>query len=204
MTPRPPSPPSPRLVLASRSPRRRELLRAHGIDHDAIDPGIDDAELTDAGTDPAEWAMSLAHLKARAGLAKSPPGSIVLGADTVCILDGAVIGQPRDRAHARDILRSFVGVEHGVVTGVALVSSDWREIFCDRSLVRWGKIPGVEIEAYLDSEQWRGKAGAYNLAERLNAGWAIEYDGDPTSIMGLPMRALAPRLDRVLGTGAAP
>ena len=189
----------PRLLLASRSPRRRDLLATYGIEHDVVDSGVDDSELTYHGPDPAAWARALAYLKARAGAAHAKPGQIVLAADTICVLGDEVIGQPRDRDDAERILRSFVGTTHDVLTGVALVPADrsWRDIFVDRAAVTWGGIPDDEIERYLDSGAWFGKAGAYNLEERLRAGWAITYEGDPTSIVGLPMEALLPRLDRL-------
>lgn len=191
--------PRPRLLLASRSPRRRGLLTTHGVEHDAVDPGVDDADLIYRGPDPAAWAKALAYLKARAGLAHAHPGQVVLAADTVCVLADEVIGQPRDRDDAERIVRSFVGAVHEVLTGVALIPADrsWRDIFIDRATVTWGDVPDDEIESYLDSGAWLGKAGAYNLEERLKAGWSITYEGDPTSIVGLPMEALLPRLDRL-------
>ena len=71
-----------------------------------------------------------------------------------------------------------------------------REVFVDRAEVSWGAVSDAEIDLYVVSGAWRGKAGGYNLRERIDAGWSIEFDGDPTSIMGLPMRALGPRLAR--------
>lgn len=188
------------LVLASRSPRRHALLAEAGIEHVAPGAGVDDSLLAMGAASPAEWAASLAYLKARAGaeLAESRglAPCLVLGADTVCVLGGRVIGQPADRADAEWILRSFCGTTHEVITGVALLDTETgeRDVFVDRASVTWGDVPDERIAEYLDSERWRGKAGAYNLGERLDAGWPITYTGDPTTIVGLPMRALCARL----------
>lgn len=180
-----------RLVLASRSPRRRLLLTDAGIDHDVVDTGIDDADLEPGDVSPAEWAASLAYLKARAGAALGGGADRpVLGADTVCVKDGGMIGQPVDAADARRILQLFEDGEHDVITGVALVSRTRRELRADRARVHVGRIGQERLEEYVAGGGWRGKAGAYNLSERLEAGWPIRYEGDPTTVMGLPMRLL--------------
>jgi septum formation protein len=153
---------------------------------------VDDAELAPGAIRPEQWAAALAYLKARAGAAAAHSGpSAVLGADTVCVKEDRFIGQPVDEADARRILRLLEGGEHDVITGVALVAGPRRQIGADRARVRMGTIGEARLEAYLASGQWRGKAGAYNLSERIAAGWPIEYDGDPTTIMGLPMRLLS-------------
>ncbi len=172
------------------------MLTEAGIDHGAIDPGVNDADLAPGSVRPEQWAAALAYLKARAGVAVAAHGAQsgerpVLGADTVCVKGEQVIGQPADEADARRILISLEGGEHDVITGIALLAGSRRQIWADRARVRMGMIGGTRLEEYLASGQWRGKAGAYNLSERIAAGWPIEHDGDPTTIMGLPMRLLA-------------
>lgn len=193
--------PLPPVALASRSPRRRELLTSHGVPHQVIDADIDDGELSPGTGDPRSWVMALAYLKAQAGAIGARNdvtrlGAIVLGADTVCVKDRQIIGQPVDRADARRIMHLFRGTDHQVLTGVALVDTHTgaRDLFVDVAHVHMGDLSDAEIESYLDSGQWQGKAGAYNLSERIAAGWPIVYEGDPTSIMGLPMEALTARL----------
>ena len=114
----------------------------------------------------------------------------------MCVHEGRIIGQPEDRDDAARIIRLFENAEHEVLTGVTLLPGDltWRDVFVDRSIVRVGEIGDERIEGYLETNDWTGKAGAYNLAERLEAGWPIEFSGDPTSIMGLPMIALRQHL----------
>lgn len=201
-----PHDPFPPVALASRSPRRRELLTSHGVRHEVIDADIDDAELAPGDSDPRSWVMALAYLKAQAAAATSRDsthfhGSIVLGADTVCVKDGQIIGQPTDEDDARRILHLFRDTDHEVLTGVALLNTrtGQRDLFVDVARVHVGHVSEQQIEDYLASGQWRGKAGAYNLSERLDAGWPITYQGDPTSIMGLPMEALTARLSRFAG-----
>lgn len=193
----------PRIILASTSPRRRRLLAEHGVDAEPIHPGLDDALLWPGHVDGAQWAAALAYLKAASAarnesIVSPEPGEFVLvAADTVVIKDERFIGQPKDAADAERIIRTLQGGEHEVVTGVCLMdpATGRRDIFADRAHVRVGDIGDARIAAYIASGGWAGKAGAYNLAERLAEGWPIEYDGDPTTIMGLPMSILPARLE---------
>lgn len=202
-----------RLVLASRSARRRLLLEEAGIEHEAIDPSVDDGELSPGEVGPEAWVAALAWLKARAGakaIGEADEGVLVLGADTVCVIEDSggtrIIGQPKDEAHAAEMIDEMQSREHGVLTGVAIcgrASNDAfvRTVFVDRATVRVGEIGRERIARYVDSGGWRGKAGGYNLTERLAEGWPIEFDGDPGAIVGLPMRRLVPLLER-LGVAA--
>ncbi|MEO0483398.1 MAG: Maf family protein [Planctomycetota bacterium] len=198
-------PPEPALWLASRSPRRRELLDEAGVAHSVIEAaGVDDSELRPGRTTPASWVAALAWLKAAAGAdAVAERGqSVILAADTLCALPGlglrGLLGQPAHPDEARRTIRRLRQGRHEVLTGVALycMGTGVRDVFVDRAAVSWGAVSDAEIDLYVASGAWRGKAGGYNLRERIDAGWPIEFDGDPTSIMGLPMRALGPRLAR--------
>ncbi|MBX3410766.1 MAG: septum formation protein Maf [Phycisphaeraceae bacterium] len=201
----PAQPASPaRIILASRSARRRSLLDEAGIAHEAHYPGFEDGALAPgAHTSPSQWVCALAYLKAWAK-AQETPGATVIGADTVCVLDGQVVGTPTDAWEAEQMLRSFVGREHDVITGVAIISRGadrtHRRIFHERATVRWGMIPDEMIAAYVATGEWQGKAGGYNLRDRTGAGWPITYSGDPHTIMGLPVEALR----RHLSTMARP
>lgn len=191
----------PRIVLASRSARRRELLAHHGYAFDVVESGFDDGGLSPGAVNAEAWVMSLAFLKASAAAdledADNPRG-VVLGADTVCVKEGVLFGQPIDEQDAARMIREMSNSVHDVVTGVALlcVKRARRVMFCDRSRVTVGEISEAQIAEYVASGAWRGKAGGYNLSERLEAGWPIEYEGDASSIMGLPMEALRERLAR--------
>lgn len=190
----------PSLILASRSPRRHRLLTEHRIHHRAVSPGVDDARLNPGRVTPRQWSAALAYLKA-AAVARDPQSrGVVLGADTICVQHNRIIGQPTDAEHARRILRDFNNAEHVVITGVALIDTHTgrRDIFADLARVRWGDVGDLRIDRYINTGLWRGKAGAYNLHERLDVGWPITFTGDPTTIVGLPMELLAVRLEAFL------
>jgi septum formation protein len=191
--------------LASASARRRRLLADASIRFELQPPDVDDGVLRPHGTGAEAWVMAMAYLKGRrvADLlrARDPAArGTVLAADTVCAVDGMVLGQPTDDAHAREMLHRLRRRDHHTITGVALVDLGTldRILFSDRTVVGIGPLADEEIEAYLRSGQWRGKAGGYNLADRLDAGWPIEFRGDPGTVMGLPMD----RLRRLLGDPA--
>ena len=187
----------PFVVLASSSPRRRSMFEQIGVRHAVLPASVDDGELIPGEVDPSEWVAALAYLKAAssAKLFVSDPkvehklNTVVIGADTVCVHDGRIMGQPSDRSEAHAMIVAMSDAEHEVLTGIAIVDpiTGRRELFIDRSLVRVGTIPEQEIIVYLDSGQWQGKAGAYNITERLAAGWPIDFQGDETSIVGIPM-----------------
>lgn len=201
--------PKPRLVLLSRSPRRRQFLLDAGIEHHAVTPQLEDSQLEPGLIDPARWVSSLAYLKARSGLdwfwdkARYELGSLenwlLLGADTACVLQGRLVGTPRDADEAKGMLESFSGATHQVVTGVALIDPHTRRrwVFHDSATVEVGELGPQQIDEYIRTGGWEGKAGAYNLSERMEAGWPLRCVGDPTTVMGLPMRALKSRLDKL-------
>lgn len=176
-----------------------------------VDAGIDDGQLASGRSTAEQWVTALSYLKARAGWERLCPaarsGSVVLGADTVVSKNGRIIGQPRDESHARQIIESLANGEHTVLTGVTLICTEpahraagepdrpkLRRTFTDAAHVKVGSIEESAIARYLVSGGWRGKAGAYNLSERLADGWPITYVGDPGTIMGLPMKRLTPLL----------
>jgi septum formation protein len=183
------------LWLASRSPRRRQMLEELGIQLKVRAPDIDDAVLRRGDVSPAWWVLALAFLKARwvaDVLRQSRSAGTVLGADTVCVVDDQVLGQPRDANDARRMLRLLRNAEHQTITGLCFIelSTGSRYFLFDRAIVRVGNVTDDQIEQYIASGDWRGKAGAYNLSERIDAGWPIECMGDPATVMGLPMRKL--------------
>lgn len=184
------------VVLASASPRRRSLLADAGVRFEVTVPPIDDGMLEPGRVSPAEWTMSLAYLKARSVADSLGPGATapILAADTVCAIDGDILGQPRDAPSARAMLARLADADHETITGVCILCprTGRRRVIVDRSRVHVGAIDEAVLDAYVASDAWRGKAGGYNLADRLAAGWPIRCDGDPTTVMGLPMRRLAP------------
>lgn len=185
------------IVLASRSPRRLQLLQQAGWMVTVEVPSIDDGVLHAGDSTPEEWVEALAWMKTRAVAdARVERGDdtacTILGADTVCVLGDLILGQPDDCDEARSMLQSFIGRAHDVMTGICLFAypEGTRRMFFDCAEVIWGEVSQEAIETYLDGNGWRGKAGAYNLEDRLEDGWPIQCLGDPTTVMGLPMQRL--------------
>jgi len=189
-----------RIVLASASPRRAWLLREAGFEVECLAADLDDADLAPHGSTPTRWVLAMAWLKAaRVRSCLLAEGGVLhhdatlVAADTVCDCDGQIIGKPTDRAEAEATLRRLVGRAHQVHTGVCAVDLPLgrRHLFVDSSTVTLGALDETVLQRYLDGDGWRGKAGGYNYADRLADGWPLACVGDPTSVMGLPMRRLA-------------
>jgi len=192
-----------RLVLASGSPRRRSLLAEAGFDAEVEAADIDDGALALGDVAAADVASALAYFKARRvaerRTARGAAPAWILAADTVCERDGAVLGKPVDAAHARSMIRSLLNRGHGVVTGWALVGPDGSaRVGRDIAWIEIGELPDEELERFLAEDAWRGKAGGYNLPEVVARGWPVRCDGDPQTVVGLPVARLAPLLRSVL------
>ena len=181
------------ILLASGSARRMELLVEAEIELISRPPDCDDGVFTCGTMCVERWVQSLAVFKAQHALHScNDQTGTVLAADTVCVIDGLIEGQPNSIEHARTMLLSLINRSHDVYTGWCLVSLDGSHLDCgfEKSTLTIGSIKEEEIETYLLSNQWKGKAGGYNLSERVSAGWPIECIGDPTNVMGLPMNRL--------------
>ncbi len=182
------------LILASRSARRARLLTEAGYVFEQVDPPFEDDPHPPAG-DPQHVAMELARAKA---ISVSGRDGIILAADTLIVNpDGTLAGTPTDTQQAAAMVRAFVGRRHVVVTGVAIrgaVRGDQMITFADTAQVDVGQITDEQIDRYVASGDWRGKAGGYNLFERRADGWPILVEGDETTVVGLPMTILAEHL----------
>ncbi|MDP7070650.1 MAG: Maf family protein [Phycisphaerales bacterium] len=190
-----------RLILASRSPRRRELLEAAGWEVIPAEATVDDGELHPGKATPAAWTTALAWLKARstqralaeAGSAVDAP---IVAGDTVCELDGVIVGQPASGEAAAAMIRLMRGTSHRVWTGLCVIPrSGRRQMAADHALVTMGSLTDAQVDAYVASGGWQGKAGAYNLADRIEAGWPIHHDGHASTIMGMPLPLLEQLLE---------
>jgi septum formation protein len=181
-----------RLVLASRSPRRREILDWLGLDFEVVEPGVE--ELTE-GSSPEELVVENARLKARAGreLASPKDGEelVVLGVDTEVFLDGRALGQPEDRAQAEARLRALSGREHAVLSGLCLLgpARERERTAVARSVVTFGALDEHRLAAYLDSQEWRGRAGGYAI-QGLGSILITRVEGDFSNVVGLPIATL--------------
>ena len=170
------------LILASASPRRRELMACTGIPFQVITA---DAEEMKTG-EPEDLVMENARRKARAVWEKHPD-SVVLGADTVVYQDGSVLGKPRDREDARAMLRRLSGAWHTVYTGVCVITPDGKaDVRCDASRVQFVPLTDADIQRYIDSGEPMDKAGAYAVQGRAGM-YVSRIEGSSSNVIGLPM-----------------
>ena len=194
--------PTSRLILASGSPRRRQLLTEAGIAFEAVQPSIaePDEHLRDLA--PAAQAEALAYFKARA-VADKHPGALVLGADTLVAAGRTVIGKPADADDARRMLRSLSGTRHAVITGVALIHLDGqRTIASELTWVTMRPMSDEDIEDYIASGEWVDKAGAYAIQETAER-FVESLEGSFSNVVGLPMELLRRMLAQARGRSAA-
>jgi septum formation protein len=186
--------PSPRLILASASPRRQQLLREAGYDF-TVDPADIDEEDYPRDMLPADLAEYLASKKAQA-VAKRHPADVILGADTVVAFGDLVLGKPQDAEHARDMLRLLAGTTHVVITGVAVVDQAAGFFTSSRvmSAVRMRDLSPAEIDRYVAGGQWKGKAGGYGIQD--DDPFVTRMSGCHTNIVGLPVPEARRMLER--------
>ena len=189
------APPPPRaLVLASASPRRADLLALLGLQVRIEPQTVDESPLQ--GETPEGLAARLAILKAAAVAAKPFP-CLVVGADTIVVVDGRVLGKPRDTAEARAFLSLLSGRTHEVITGLAVraLPEEETRVECARSRVRFAELPEETIGWYAASGEGFDKAGAYALQGK-GALLVASIEGSYTNVIGLPLDRLYPHLRR--------
>jgi septum formation protein len=177
----------PRLLLASASPRRRELLALAGVDFEAVATSVEEA----GDGEPQDVVAENALRKARAGLALRPDAEWVLGADTEVAISGRVLGKPASAAEAREYLQELSGRTHEVLGAVAVLHAGSPEPLTaiERTRVSFAALEEGEIQRYLASGEWEDRAGAYAV-QGLGASFVTAVDGDLANVIGLPMRAL--------------
>lgn len=178
------------LVLASASPRRRELLTAAGFVFDVEVADVD--ERRHSGEAAEVYARRVALAKADAVSARRP-GTLVLGADTIVVVDGDVLGKPVDDAEATAMLERLSGRAHRVLTAVALVGGEARLDALEETVVWMYALAPEEIAAYVQSGEPRDKAGAYGI-QGLASRFIPKIEGSYTNVVGLPIAAV----DRLL------
>lgn len=177
------SPAVPNLVLASQSPRRAHLLTMLGLTFDVVPAGIDEAYLP--GETAAAHAERLAREKASA-VAERKPGAIVVGSDTVVVIDSRVLGKPADAGEAISMLLDLQGREHVVATGVAVARGAAISSAVERVSVRFRQFGRDTAEAYVRTGEPLDKAGAYGI-QGYGASLVERIEGDYFAVMGLPI-----------------
>jgi len=201
-----------RLVLASASPRRRELLAQAGFEFDVHPAHI--PEEPRPGEDPIAYVTRLAREKAQAVYevqgaegegqgteGQGMDGVVVLGADTTVTLDGHILEKPKDAADAARMLQMLSGRTHRVITGVAVVNARFADVAAEVTAVRFATLSADEIAAYVASGEPMDKAGAYGIQGRA-ARWIPRIEGCYFNVVGLPLALVASMLEmRGIGTG---
>jgi len=186
----------PKLILASRSPRRRQLLEEAGYTFEVCAPGEAAECGLSSGESPAELVARLASQKA-AEVATRLGEGLILGCDTVVECAGQILGKPADEGHARHMLEALSGRQHRVLTGLCLwkVPGGQPMTRVAVTTLRMDRLSAQELESYLSSGQWVGKAGAFGYQDRL--GWVHVIEGSESNVVGLPLELLAEMLQEV-------
>jgi len=183
--------PAVRVVLASQSPRRRELLTLVGLAHDVRPADVDETPY--AGEEPVPHAERLARAKAET-LAAREDGAVVVAADTIVVIDGLILGKPGDAAEARAMLRRLAGRTHTVFTAVAVARGGRTVSGVEEVRVTFRALDDAEIDAYVATGEPMDKAGSYGI-QGFGATIVERIEGDYFAVMGLPLV----RLVRLLG-----
>src|SRR5579872_1735576 len=182
------------LVLASQSPRRSEILSAAGIEFVVRAASV--AEEPRAGESAAEYVVRLAVDKARA--VDAAADDVVLGADTVVVVDGAILEKPRDHRDAARMLRMLAGRTHEVITGICLLTSDRRIVDTAATRVYFAPMSEREIEDYVASGEPVDKAGGYAI-QGLASKFIDRIEGDYFNVVGLPVALVYKHLRTLVG-----
>lgn len=181
-----------RLILASASPRRADLLTAAGLAFSVVAADIDEQPLADEP--PDAYVRRLAAGKAQAVLAQHADAA-VLGADTTVVVDGAILGKPVSVTDAADMLQRLQGRDHEVLTGVALALGATLDVQLARTRVWFAPMTSDEVAAYVGTGEPMDKAGAYAIQGRASR-WVTRIDGSYTNVVGLPVAEVVALLRR--------
>jgi septum formation protein len=175
-----------KLILASTSPRRAEILHDAGFSFVVVSSAVDETPFP--GESPSDHVQRLAEAKAELAAARALGPAIILAADTVVALDGRIFGKPRSSDDARHMLGNLSGRTHAVLTGVTLIRlpDAERRSFVESTLVHFAQLSDEEITRYLSSEQPHDKAGAYAIQGRAGR-YIPRIEGDYFNVVGLPL-----------------
>ena len=185
-----------KVILASGSPRRRELMVGLGVNYEVrILPDVDESYPDTLQGE--EIPLYIAKEKADAYIPMMQPDELIITADTIVWLDGEVLGKPRDREDALQMLRTMSGRTHEVFTGVCITTTDWQRSFTAQTEVRFATLSEDEIIYYVDNFKPMDKAGAYGVQEWIGFIGVENISGSYYNIMGLPVQKLYRELLKV-------
>ena len=180
------------IILASASPRRKELLSSLGYTYKIICAHIDEEEIQNKFSTPEDIVRSLAFHKARAVFLNNQE-NLVIGADTVVVHQGKILGKPDSKEEAFEMLKSLSGKAHLVYTGVALLSKEKEEVFFCKTTVNFKELTDSEINTYIESGSPFDKAGSYGIQD---SGFVQSIEGSYNNVVGLPTESLKEALER--------
>lgn len=183
-----------KIVLASGSPRRLELLKGYGYDVTVIHPDFDESSVT--GMQPCELVTSLALGKNRSVTALNLH-DIVLSADTVVCIDGKILGKPADANSAFAMLRSLSGRTHTVYTGVCISYEGHETVFSEKSLVTFYELTDRQINSYISKGSPFDKAGGYGIQDDKGIYFIRSVTGEISNVIGLPMGRVAEEISKL-------
>ena len=184
------------IILASASPRRKEILSSLGVDFSVL---VADADESCDIQNPAEFARELARRKGQAAYSlTNDKNAVILSADTIVVCDGEILGKPKDRADAIRMIKKLSGKTHSVITGVGVTVQGHTTTNHSETFVRVDEIPQSEIEKYVDSGDPMDKAGAYGIQGTFSR-WISGIDGCYFGVVGLPTNCLATLFCEVTG-----
>jgi septum formation protein len=185
------------IILASASPRRKQLLTQAGYKFTVVPADIDENAISAEGISSAEYTQRLALAKAEK-VAQQFPNSLVIGSDTIVDFEGEIIGKAVDEKHAEEITRKLFSKPHKVITGIAIVrlSNNTRIVESDTTVVYPKKMNDKQIARHIEGGNWRDKAGAYAIQETGDE-FVERIDGSLTNVMGFPMELVGRLLETV-------
>jgi septum formation protein len=186
-----------KIILASASLWRRRLLKKHGI---PCKVHISNFKEIKRHEKPELLVVHNACGKAEA-VARHYKNAIVIGVDTIGVLKGKVIGKPKDREHAKRMIKTLAGTTHRVISGLCIIDTLSGKKIKTKAVtkVTFRKVSEAELEKYLDSNHWKGKAGAYAIQGRAK-GFVAKIEGDFTNVVGIPVEILKKMLKRISGS----
>ncbi len=179
-----------KIVLASKSPRRQEIISKYIKEFEIVESQVE--EVMDSRLDPAALAMSLAYQKAADVCKQVAHDDLVIAADTIVVAD-RVLGKPKDRADAKEMILSLAGNTHAVITGIALIQGEIKVVDHQCTQVTFSSMSEAEVEAYLNAGDYGDKAGAYGIQGYAEP-FIKEIRGSYSNVVGLPVERLYPLL----------
>ena len=184
-----------KIILASQSPRRKQLLEWAEVPFEVIVKETDESYPTNLSVD--EIAIHIARNKALAILPTVNESIPILAADTIVVLEGRIIGKPKDRVDAINILSSLSGKQHGVITGVVILYNEKEIAFAETTEVQFHELSLAQIEFYVDNYKPYDKAGAYAIQEWIGVVGIKTIKGDFYNVMGLPVSRVVKAIDNL-------